>query len=790
MFWNYLKVAWRNLLRHPLYAAINVVGLAVGLACCLLVLMLVLDEVSYDRFHEKADRIYRVLWDGQFGDNAWTTPLSPVPVAEALSSFPDVERTVRMRRERRTLRAGQTRTNESGFFYVETGFFDVFTVRFLAGDRVTALRDPDSVVITEQTARRYFRGQDPLGQPLNLADGSTLRVTGVVREFPRQSHFKFDFLAPLWTLPIVEQRKTQWGSATTYTYVVLKEQTNAADVETKLREYVNRRGLAASFTRSGGYSRFRLQPMTQIHLHSHHDFELEQNGDIVRVYIFSLVAVLVLFLACVNFVNLHTALSTSRTREIGIRKVLGSRRGRLVGQFLIESSMHFVLAFVLAMGLSELAIPHLASLTGKQLAMSNLSSPQVILAVCGVFVVVAALASAYPALVLSSFRPADMFAGRIAAGPGAERLRNGLVVTQFCISIGMLIGVLVIREQLLFVQHKRLGFDRENVLVVHGARALGRQSHAFQERLKSLASVVTASVAQSVPGKEFGSVLFRLEQPANYEQTSLTFATVDEHYVEALGLEVVQGRNFAPEEFPSDSTAFLINRSAASILGWKNPVGKRMVLAGREGGVIGVVEDFHYQSLRHRIEPLVLPFLRWSRDYVVVRLHPANEADVVSSVRGLWEEFAPDQPFEFSFLDSDYFRLYENEQRMIRVVQIFSGLAIFIACLGLLGLAAFAAAKRKTEIGIRKVLGATVANIVFLLTRDFARHVLIAFVFTSPIAYYVLSRWLQDFAYRSNIEWWMFAGSGGLALGIALLTVSGQAIRAATANPVEALRSE
>lgn len=786
MFWNYVTVAWRNLLRHPLYAAINVVGLAVGLACCLLVLMLILDEVSYDRFHEKADRIYRILWDGQFGDNAWTTPLSPVPVAEALSSFPEVEHTVRMRRERRTLRVGQTRTNESGFFYVEAGIFDVFTVPFVAGDRLTALRDPDSVVITDQTARRYFRDQDPLGQRLNLIDGTTLRVTGVVEAFPQQSHFRFDFLAPLWTLPIVKQRKTQWGSATAYTYVVLREQTNASEVETKLREYVKRRGLAASAIRSGGYSRFRLQPMTQIHLRSHHNNELERNGDIVNIYVFTMVAVLVLFLACVNFVNLHTALSTRRTREIGIRRVLGSRRGRLVRQFLIESSMHFVLA----MGLSELAISHLATLTGKPLAMSNLSSPTVILAVCGVFVVIAALASAYPAVVLSSFRPADMFAGRIGAGLGAERLRNGLVVAQFCISIGMLIGVLVIRDQLLFVQHKQLGFDRENVLVVHGTRGLGRQAHAFRERLTTLAPVVAASVAQSVPGKEFGSTLFRPEQPANYVQTSLTFATVDEYYTETLGLEVIQGRNFAPDEFPSDSTAFLINRSAASILGWKNPVGKRMVLAGREGRVIGVVEDFHYQSLRHRIEPLVLPFLRWGRDNVIIRSHPGNEADVVSSVRGLWEEFAPDQPFEFSFLDSDYLRLYENEQRMIRVVQAFSGLAIFIACLGLLGLASFAAAKRKTEIGIRKVLGATIANIVLLLTRDFARHVLIAFVFTSPIAYYVLSWWMQDFAYRSNIEWWMFAASGGLAMGIALLTVSGQAIRAATANPVEALRSE
>ncbi len=790
MFWNYLKVAWRNLLRHPLYAAINMVGLAVGLACCLLVLILVLDEVSYDKFHEKADRIYRVLWDGQFGDNAWTTPLSPVPVAEALSSFPDVERTVRMRRERRTLRAGQTRTNESGFFYVETGFFDVFTVRFIAGDRVTALRDPDSVLITEQTARRYFRGQDPLGQPLNLADGSTLRVTGVVREFPQQSHFKFDFLAPLWTLPIVEQRKTQWGSATTYTYVVLRDQTNASDVETKLREYVKRRGLAASATRSGGYSRFRLQPMTQIHLRSHHNYELEQNGDIVQVYIFSLVAVLVLFLACVNFVNLHTALSTSRTREIGIRKVLGSRRGRLVRQFLIESSMHFVLALVLALGLSELVLPQLVNLTGKHLSMSSLSSPSVVLALSVVFVVVAALAGTYPALLLSSFRPADVFTGRIAAGLGGKRLRNGLVVAQFSISIGMLIGVLVIRDQLRYLQDKPLGFDRENVLVVHGARSLGRQSDVFREQLEALAPVVAASVTQSVPGKDFDSTLFQPEQPANYEETSLTYATVDEHFVEAAGLEVIQGRNFDPAEFPSDSTAYLINRSAASILGWDDPVGRRMTFAGREGKVIGVVKDFHYQSLRYRIEPLVLPFLRWGRSYVVVRLHPGSVADAVSSVRGLWEEFAPDQPFEYTFLDSDYLRLYENEQRMILVVQIFSGLAIFIACLGLLALASFAAGKRKTEIGIRKVLGATVASIVFLLSRDFARHVLIAFVFTSPIAYYVLSRWLQDFAYRSDIEWWMFAVSGGLAMGIALLTVSGQAVRAATANPVEALRSE
>ena len=790
MFWNYFTVAWRNLLRHPLYAAINVVGLGIGLACCLLVLLFVLDEVSYDRFHGKADRIYRVLWDARYGDNAWISSLGPIPVTETLLNFPEVERTVRMRRERRTLRRGQTHVSENDFFYVETGFFDVFTVRFVAGDRETALRDPDSVVITDKTAHRYFRDQDPLGQPLNLSDGTLLRVTGVVEGFPRQSHFQFDFVAPLWTLPIVEQRKTQWGSATVYSYIVLREETEPSEVETKLREYVKRRGLEAHYTRSGGYSRFLLQPMTHIHLRSQLKYELEQNGEIMHVYIFSLVAVFILSLACINFVNLHTALSTSRTREIGIRKVLGSRRGRLVRQFLIESSMHFALALILALGLSELMLPQLVNLTGRQLAMSSMSSPSVILALSVVFVVVAALAGTYPALLLSSIRPADVFTGRIPAGLGGKRLRNGLVVAQFCISIGMLIGVLVIRDQLRFLQDKPLGFDRENVLVVHGARGLGRQSDVFREQLEALAPVVVASVTQSVPGKDFDSTLFQPEQPANYEETSLSYATVDEHFVKAVGLEVIQGRNFDPAEFPSDSTAYLINRSAASILGWEDPVGRRMTFAGREGRVIGVVKDFHYQSLRHRIEPLVLPFLRWGRSFVAVRLHPGNVADAVSSVRGMWEKFAPHQPFEYSHLDRDHQRLYESEQRLVRVVEIFSGLAMFIACLGLLGLASFAAAQRKTEIGIRKVLGATVANVVLLMSRDFARHVLVAFVFTSPISYYVLSRWLQDFAYRSDIEWWMFAASGGLAMGIALLTVSGQAIRAATANPVEALRSE
>ena len=408
MFKNDLKVAVRNLLRHRVYSAINILGLAVGMACCILILLFVLDEVSYDRFHEKADRIYRVLWDARYGDNEWTIPKGPIPVAEALADLPEVERTVRMRRERRTLRHGREYVIEGDFFYVEEGFFDVFTAPFVEGDPETALRDPDAVVITEETARRYFRDQDPFGQPLELNDGTLLRVTGVVRGFPLQSHFHFDFLAPLRTLPIVERRQKDWGSATVYTYVVLREGTKASGVETKLREHVERRGLEKRFSRAGGYSRFLLQPLTDIHLHSHLELELEPTGDILNVYIFSLVAVFILLLACINFVNLSTARSTNRAREVGVRKVLGSQRAQLVRQFLVESSLYVALAVVLALGLSELGLPFLNGFVGKQLTTGSLSSPFAVLALGGIVTAVAVLAGMYPAFFLSSFWPVQV----------------------------------------------------------------------------------------------------------------------------------------------------------------------------------------------------------------------------------------------------------------------------------------------------------------------------------------------------------------------------------------------
>jgi len=791
MLKNYLMVAIRNVVRHKVYSLINLIGLAVGMACTILLLLWVQDEWRYDRFHEKADRIYRVLWDARFGDNGWTIPLGPFPVGEALEThFPEVERTVRLRRELRTVRQGSEYVVEKDFFYVENGFFEVFTVPFLAGNPKTALRVPNSVVLTERSAQRYFPDGSAIGQTLELNEGTVLSITGVVKGFPPQSHFHFDFLAPLETLPIVEQRRQQWSSATVYTYLVLREGASVFELEAKLRAHVEGLPQNRDYSRSGDYSRFLLQPLTDIHLRSHYGTELEPNVEIMHVYVFSAIAVFILLLACINFVNLATARSANRAREVGIRKVLGSYRTQLVRQFLVESTMYVALAVVLALGLSELGLPLLNGLAGKQLTTGSLSSLSSVMTLAGIAVLVALLAGMYPAFYLSSFWPVQVLKGRVTGRPGRDWLRNGLVVAQFTISIGLLFGTLVVRSQLHYMQNKKLGFDKAHALVVHGARVLGRQAATCREQLGALPQVVAASLTRSMPGHGFDSMTFKPEQPANYEESSLTYAMVDEHYVEALGLKIVAGRDFSPEDFASGATAFLLNQAAVKALGWTEPVGKRLTRGQfMRGPVVGVVEDFRYG--RGKVDPLVIPLLRRRLPlFIAVRLHPGNVAEAIAGVQEIWKRFAPNQPFAYSFLDEDYGRLYHGEQRMAQVFGVFSCLGMFIACLGLFGLAAFTAEQRTKEIGIRKVLGASVAGLVLMLTGEFTRWVMVANLIAWPVAYVVMDGWLQDFAYRIAIGWWPFVMAGVAALSVSLLTVGYQAIRAATANPVDALRYE
>lgn len=783
MFKNYLTVAMRNLSRHKAYSVINIFGLAIGIASCILILLFVQDELSFDQFHHNPDRIHRVLWDAKFGDNAWKMPLGPVPVADVLTNYPEIAHVTRFRRETRTFRHQTNFRDEKNILFTDPAFFDIFTVTFVSGSPQTALNAPDAIVLTQETAQQYFPNQTPLGKTLELESGDLLRVTGVVKAFPPQSHFHFDFLADLSTVRRFQQQKTGWGSATVFTYLRLKEHASATSVEAKLQDYIDTQGFVKGYAESGGYTRFPLQGLTTIHLTKHRT---------QQIYIFSFIAGFILLLACINFVNLATARATNRAREVGVRKVLGSNRAQLARQFFFESCLYVTFATILALGLSELGLPILNVLSAKQISTASLISLPVLSSVIVIIAVVALLAGAYPAIFLARFRPITALKTQGGSPKGGVGLRNGLVVIQFAISIVLLVGTLVVQNQIGFMQNKLLGFDKENVLVLHNIRALGSQPkvQTFVEQLGTLPAVKSASVTQSLPGRSFDSTPFKPEQPAAYEQTSLPYVMVDEHYVNALGLKIVDGRNFSPSKFPTDKTAYLINETAAKTLGWNNPIGKTMTLHRQEGTVIGVVQDFHYGSVRKEIRPLILPYIRWGPTYLAIRLNKGNYTEVVSGIKNIWTQMAPNRPFAFTFLDEDYNNLYKREQQMVNIFGLFAALAIFIAALGLFGLASFTAELRTKEIGIRKVLGATVSGIVLMLSKDFICLVLIAFTIATPLAYLLMDFWLQDFAYRINISWWTFALAGGLALLTALLTISWQATKAARTNPIEALRYE
>ena len=801
MFKNHITVAIRTLLRHKVYSFVNISGLAVGIACCMLIMLFVQDELSYDKFHKNADQIHRVLWNARYGDNEWTMPYVSVPISETLKErYPEVTYSTRLRRGSQIIRRESNYVIEKNFYFTEGSFFDIFTVPFIAGDPATALNAPNAVILTEQSAQRYFPNRDPMGQPLELNDGKSLQVTGVVKAFPPQSHFHFDFLAPLKTLPIIERRKSDWGSATVYTYLMLKDGASTSELQTKFTAYVREHILSNRSSQPGDYTNYLIQPLTDIHLYSNLRYEITANSNIMYIYIFSLIAIFVLILACINFVNLSTARSSTRAREVGVRKVLGSHRSQLIRQFFSESTICVAFSSLLAIGMCELGLPLLNNLANKHLTMGSLIAPHVFIGLFALIIVVGLLAGMYPALYLSSFWPVTALQGYIPSGK--TYLRNGLVVLQFCISIGLLVGTLVVRNQLHFAQNKHLGFDKEHVLILQGIpipRNLTSPRQAmtfvmtFRNQFETLPQVATASFNTGVPGRAFDSVRFMPEQPANYEETSLTYTLVDEKYVEALNIEIVEGRNFAPTEHATDVSAFLVNQSAVKALGWQTALGKKLKtnnFGKFEGTIIGVVSDFHIGSLKQEIKPLVLPYLRRMPMYLAIRLHPGNVAEAISAVEETWKKLAPNQPFNYTFLDQDYARLYNREQQMSHVFQIFSGLAILIACLGLFGLAAFTTQQRTKEIGIRKILGASISGIVCLLSKDLLKLVLIANLIAWPIAYYAMNQWLQSFAYRIDLGIGTFILSGLIALLIALLTVSYQAIKAARANPIEALRYE
>lgn len=806
MYKNYLLIAFRNLKKNKAFSVINISGLAIGLATCLLIMLYVLDELSYDKHNAHADRIYRVDNDMQFGGNHFVLATTPEPMAAALvHDYPEIEQAVRLRNYGGfRVRKGNENLQENRVIYADSTLFKVFTLPMIAGNPANALTDPFSVVITETTARKYFNTTDVVGRFLVINDTGSLKITGVIKDLPKQSHFHFDFFIST-NKAIQHWELNDWLSNNINTYVLLKQGADpkklAARLPDIIEKYIGPQATAVmkvdlkQFRESGNYINYSLTPLTDIHLHSNKAAELDANSSIQYIYIFSTIAVFILLIACINFMNLSTARSANRAKEVGVRKVLGSSRKSLISQFLTEAALMSFLALLLALMIAYMLLPYFNQLAAKELSISLLRTPWLLLTLVALPLVVSLLAGSYPAFFLSAFQPIQVLKGKVSRGFKSSNLRSGLVVFQFTISIVLMVGTLVIYRQLHFIRNKDLGYDREQILVLNNTQALGRQAKAFKEELLRIQGVQQATMTGFLPtsGSRNDYPLFPDPSMDQAKAASMQIWNVDENYIPTLDMQMVQGRNFS-RDFPTDSSGIILNEAAARLLGYTDAVNK--VLYSMDNWpdedklhVIGVVKDFNFSSLRSQVVPLALRW-RTQRGSMALRISTQNVAALVAHVEAKWKTMAAGQPFSYSFMDEDFNNQYRTEQRTGRIFISFAVLAILIACLGLLGLAMFMVEQRTKEISIRKVLGAGMSAILTLLSKDFLKLVAIAIIIASPLAWWIMNRWLQDFAYRTNISWTIFGITALAALSIAVITISFQAIKAAVANPAKNLRTE
>ncbi len=804
MLHNYLKITLRNLVRHKVYTAINVAGLALGICCSTLIMLYVLDELSYDSYLEHIDALYRINLNGRLAGQEIRTSTTCAPMAAALKQeFPEVVEATRIWEinEPALVTTGDGRLfNESQMLYADSTFFALFSIKIQHGDAATALNKPYSVVLTRSTAEKYFGQEDPIGRTLSFNQEDDYKVTAITEDVPHNTHFHYDLLASYVTLPA--SRRTFWISNNLNTYVRLQEKTVPQEFEAKLdllvKKYVAPQiGQAIGvtfdeFVRAGGDYHYSIEPVRDIHLYSTVQDNLEPSSNPTYVYSFGIVAFIILILACINFMNLATARSANRAREVGVRKVVGSSKFQLIRQFLTEAIVLSLVASLIAILLVAVFLPHFNNVTKKSIPTGFWMSSDYLLFSIGLALLVGILAGSYPAFFLSAFRPVEVLKGKLRAGTTNSGFRRGLVVFQFSISIALLICTLVVGEQLDFIARKQLGFEKEHVLLVKRASALGDKLDSFQSELRRIPGILASAGTVHVPGHGEDGNGFQPEGADANEPYLLSTFTVGYDFVEALDMEVVSGRNFS-RQFGSDSSAYIINEAAVRKFGWKEAVGKTIIEPDPEetitGLVIGVVKDFHFTSLHEPILPAILRLNPYAR-FVVVRMNGEALQSTIAEVQRLWESQVPGQPFEYSFLVDDFDALYESDRQASSLFATFSGLGIAIACLGLFGLASFAAEQRTKEIGVRKVLGASMSNIIVLLTKEFSGLVAFAFLLAVPVAYYGMSAWLQEFAYRTTIRATPILLSGLMAMAVAWLTVSYQSVRAASTNPARALKYE
>ncbi|MBC7774639.1 MAG: ABC transporter permease [Phycisphaerae bacterium] len=811
MLSNYLTIALRNLSKNRLFSLLNIGGLSIGLAVAMLIGLYVRDEWSFDQFNEKADRIYRVNFDVRFGGHEEALAVACAPIGPALArDYPAIESMCRFRQLGFiTVKKGTEAIEEGSNTYVDSTFFSIFTMPLLEGDPKTALAEPNTGVISEKMAQKYFgTTTGVVGRTLRINENRDMLVTGVMQNMPAQSHFHYDFLFSMSSIA-EEANEDMWLSNNFQTYFLLRPSASAAELESRINEIIDKYigpqfekitgGTMAAFKASGDWLKYSLINIREIHLHSDRTAEHEANSDIKYVWIFGVVALMVLLLACVNFMNLSTARSTGRAREVGVRKVLGSNRGGLVRQFLTESLLLTVLSFVVASVVVWLVLPAFNDFAAKDIRFSLLDLPM-LASLAGLAVFTAFVAGSYPAFFLSAFRPIEVLKGKLTLSTkgGSSWLRSGLVVFQFFISVALIASVLVVQKQLDFIQNKKLGYEKEHLVMLRNTWWLREKTLDFKSRLLEIPGVESAACADyfPTPSSRSSTTFTKAGMDVATASISSQHWTVDFDYLRTFGLKMHEGRWF-DSSLKTDSSVCVINQAAVKAFGWPNPLGQKVstftnpaLKETRTMEIVGVVQDFNYESLREKIGPMVISIGDGSG---TMALRLSGDADIektMAAVGGLFKTYLPAQPFNFKFVDDEFDQQYRVEQRIGSILGAFAGFAIFIACLGLFGLATFMAEQRTKEIGIRKVLGASVAGITGLLAKDFLKLVFISIVLASPVAYYFMQRWLADFAYRIDIQWWVFVAAALAAATIAFLTVGFQSIRAALANPVKSLRSE
>jgi putative ABC transport system permease protein len=798
MLKNYLIISFRNLHKHLSYSLINIFGLGLGLSAFLLLLVWIQHELSYDQFHKNSDRLYRASMEYSFGGQVASTSVSPTALLPTLQkNFPEIENGTRVYNPASyspfVVKGNDAIFQEDHFYYADSTFFKIFSYPLIVGNADKVLNDLYTVVITQSTAKKYFGDENPVGKTLTINGAQDYEITGVVKDAPENSYLQFDFIASFHSLRAGREEPI-WWSANYQTYLLLDKNADLNLIQRKTNSIV-KDVLASELTNEGDYVRYNFLRLKDIHLHSPYSAEMETVGDIQYVYIFSCIAALILLIACVNYINLATARASDRAKEVGIRKVVGALRKQLFFQFLGESIVITILAFLLAFLVTQLTLPFFNTLTGQELSSTIFYQPS-FLGFCFMLLAgIALLSGTYPAFVITAFKPVSILKGNFKFSGKGIWLRKFLVVGQFSISVILIVGTLVILKQLDFIQHKKLGYNKENTIIL----PLDQKTDQVYDQLKT--EFLRSGHALFVGRATESPTQIKGGYGLNTDETSdrgiiATGVSVDADYLNALGMEIISGRNFTEGDFKkvkSDTLfSFIVNESAlqALFIAPDEAIGTKARVSGREGEIVGVVKDFHFNSLHQAIGPLVMFNEDEQYNFIFVKLNEEDLQKSLESLKGICATLIPHRPFEYDFVDQQFEALYDDEQRMGSIFSVFATLAIVIACLGLLGLVSFSATQKTKEIGIRKVLGATASNIVVLITRDYTRLVLIAMVIGLPVAYWMMTQWLSDFAYKTEIGIWPVLLASIVCIVIAFGTASYQAIKAAFLNPASTLRNE